>query len=77
MSNPNENPENENQQVNDAISINENGEVVIKDPKLAEALQELSSEELEAIAGGMQAMMLEADGNGNNCPNCKCSDLQL
>ncbi|MBE9035713.1 type A2 lantipeptide [aff. Roholtiella sp. LEGE 12411] len=64
MSNPNENPENENQQVNDAISINENGEVVIKDPKLAEVLLELSPEELDAIAGG----------NGN-CGNCNCGRL--
>jgi hypothetical protein len=70
MSNPNENPENENQQVNDAISINENGEVVIKDPKLAEALQELTPEELEAIAGGLRASADMADGNGVNCPNC-------
>lgn len=50
MSNQNENLEP--QEVNDAITINENGEVVIKDPKLAEALQELSPEELDAIAGG-------------------------
>lgn len=47
MSNPKEQPKS-----NDRIDINENGEVVIKDPQLAEALQELSPEELDAIAGG-------------------------
>lgn len=40
------------QKANNAISINQNGEVVIKDEKLAEALQELSPEELDAVAGG-------------------------
>jgi natural product precursor len=50
MSNQNENS---NPKItNDAIALNENGEVVVKDPKLAEALQELSQEELDAIAGG-------------------------
>lgn len=61
MSISNENPES--QQVNDAISINESGEVVIKDPKLAEALQELSPEELDAIAGGLMSC---------NKGNCAC-----
>ena len=56
-----------NKQVNDSISINENGEVVIKDPKLAEALQELTPEELDAIAGGLQASLEEVDGNGSQC----------
>lgn len=51
MSIPKENFEK--QQVNDAISINENGEVVIVDSQLAQALQELSPEELEAVAGGL------------------------
>lgn len=68
MSNPNENPEN--QQVNDAITINENGEVVITDPKLAQALQELTPEELDAIAGGLQSQTDEPDSNGKQCPNC-------
>lgn len=65
MSIPNETPENK--QVNDAITINENGEVVITDPKLAGSLQELSPEELDAIAGGM------ADSNYrcNVTNNCK------
>ncbi|MBD2342608.1 type A2 lantipeptide [Anabaena subtropica] len=45
----NENLEQDN---NEKIQINENGELVIKDPQLADALQELSPEELEAIAGG-------------------------
>ncbi|MDF5708719.1 MAG: type A2 lantipeptide [Nostoc sp. S4] len=72
MSIPNENPESKNQQLNDTISINENGEVVIKDSKLAEALQELSPEELDAIAGGLQASMKEADSNGSGCNGCGC-----
>jgi len=50
MSNINENPKSE--EVNEAIAINENGEVVITDSKLADVLQELSAEELDAIAGG-------------------------
>jgi hypothetical protein len=53
---------NENQQANDAISINENGEVVIKDPKLAEAIQELNPEELDAISGG----------HNGNCKGAQC-----
>ena len=68
MSNPNENPENEKQQVNDAISINENGEVVIKDPKLAQALQELTPEELDIVAGGL------TDANGVQC-FCASADV--
>lgn len=68
MSIPNENSEN--QQVNDAITINENGEVIIKEPKLVEALQELSQEELDAIAGGLQEQTRSADGNGFGCDNC-------
>ena len=62
MSIPNENPEN--QQVNDAISINENGEVVIVDPQLAQALEELSPEELEEVAGGLEK---EINGNCHGC----------
>ncbi|HEY9692635.1 MAG TPA: hypothetical protein V6D15_10535 [Oculatellaceae cyanobacterium] len=50
------------QSINDAIASNENGEIVVKDLKLAEELQELSKEELDAIAaaGG-------CDGGGNCC----------
>ena len=70
MSSQNEN--NENKQVNDIITINENGEVVIKDRKLAQALQELSPEELDAVAGGIQARMQAADDNGGGCLNCLC-----
>ena len=36
----------------DRISINEQGEVIVNDPELANAVQELSDEELDAIAGG-------------------------
>lgn len=59
MSTPNEseNPK----QATDYIGINENGELVVTDPKLAESLQELSPEELEHIAGG-----------GGNYGNCRC-----
>ncbi|MEH1770948.1 MAG: type A2 lanthipeptide [Nostoc sp.] len=51
MSTPNEseNPK----QASDYIEINQSGELVVTDPKLAETLQELSPEELEQIAGGM------------------------
>jgi hypothetical protein len=63
MSNPNEQPKS-----NDKIDINENGEVVIKDAKLAEALQELSSEELDEVAGGLATML---DDN-NGCSNIQC-----
>ncbi|MFW9264546.1 type A2 lantipeptide [Nostoc sp. CALU 546] len=70
MSIPNESPEN--QQVNDAITINENGEVVIKDPKLAQAIEELSPEELDAVAGGkLDAVagiaVLETCTSNKNC----------
>lgn len=58
ISNENENPK----QASDYIEINENGELVVKDPKLAESLQELTPEELEQIAGG-----------GINIGNCSCS----
>ncbi|MCM0592879.1 MAG: type A2 lanthipeptide [Gloeotrichia echinulata CP02] len=58
MSTPNEN-ENP-KQASEYIEINENGELVVKDPKMADLLQELSPEELERIAGG---------GNGN----CHCN----
>jgi Type-A lantibiotic len=34
------------------ITINEQGEVIINDPGLASAVQELSDEELDEIAGG-------------------------
>jgi hypothetical protein len=61
MSNPNEQPKS-----NNKIDINENGEVVIKDAALAEALQELSPEELDAIAGGIAKQL---DDNGN----CNCA----
>lgn len=67
MSIPNEKPEN--QQANDAVSINENGEVVITDPKLAQALQELSPEELDAIAGGH-------NGNCGCVPPAKIQEAQ-
>ncbi|MDF5723518.1 MAG: type A2 lantipeptide [Rhizonema sp. PD37] len=53
MSKPNENQSTK--QVNEYIEINENGEVVVKDSKLAESLQELSPEELEHIAGGVSS----------------------
>jgi len=64
MSTPNEN-ENP-KQASDYIGINENGELVVTDPQLAESLQELSPEELEEIAGGR--------AGGNNCGrNCGCA----
>lgn len=68
MSNSNETPNT--QTNNDSIVINENGEVVIKDTELAEQLQELSAEELEAVAGGLKKLALRSDSNGKNCPNC-------
>jgi hypothetical protein len=55
------------QKANDAISINQNGEVVIKDKKLAEALQELSPEELDAVAGGAASKVLETCTSNKNC----------
>ncbi|BAZ10612.1 hypothetical protein NIES4071_24350 [Calothrix sp. NIES-4071] len=61
MSNQNENLELK--QKNDFIAINEDGELVVKDDKLKEALQELTSEELEGIAGGIK-------GDNGNC-RCK------
>ncbi|MHC5611273.1 MAG: type A2 lanthipeptide [Nostoc sp.] len=60
--NENENPK----QASDYIAINENGELVVTDPKLAESLQELSPEELEQIAGG---------GNPG-CSNGSCPSRQ-
>jgi hypothetical protein len=44
------------------ISVNEKGEVLINDPELAAAVQELSDDELDAIAGG-----LRGDNAGGNC----------
>ncbi|ACC85196.1 type A2 lanthipeptide [Nostoc punctiforme] len=61
MSTPNENQNPK--QASDYIEINEDGELVVKDPKLAESLQELTPEELEQIAGG---------DNGN----CNCNVKQ-
>jgi hypothetical protein len=58
MSNLNLNPE-EAKSNAAYLEINENGELKVKDPHLAKALQELSPEELEGISGG----------GGNNC-NC-------
>ncbi|QFS52027.1 type A2 lantipeptide [Nostoc sphaeroides] len=40
-------------QASEYLEINESGELVVTDPKLAESLQELSPEELEDIAGGL------------------------
>ncbi|ACC85197.1 type A2 lanthipeptide [Nostoc punctiforme] len=68
MSNPNENQSPK--QVSDYIGINENGELVVTDPKLAESLQELSTEELEQIAGGV----LPTNGT---CTNNGCGKAVL
>lgn len=65
MSMPNEIPEN--QQTNDAITISENGEVVITDPELAKSLQELSPEELDAIAGGLMSTNSNCPHTNNGC----------
>jgi hypothetical protein len=35
------------------FELNENGELVVKNPELARALEELSPEELDEIAGGL------------------------
>nr|AVH79643.1 hypothetical protein [Nostoc sp. PCC 8009] len=50
MSNQNENLEPKKN--SEQIGINENGELVINDPQLEQALQELSPEELDEISGG-------------------------
>ncbi|MBH8563496.1 type A2 lantipeptide [Nostoc sp. CENA67] len=52
------------------IGINENGELVVNDPQLEQALQELTTEELEEIAGG---------GVNGSCPqiNGKCAVQDL
>jgi hypothetical protein len=42
------------------FELNENGELVVKNPDLAQALEELNSEELDEIAGG--------GGGTNTCP---------
>jgi hypothetical protein len=52
------NDEQKGQTDNARISVNEKGEVIVHDHDLAETLQQLSDEELDAVAGG-----------GNNC-NC-------
>lgn len=60
MSNSNDNPNP--QKANAAVEINENGEIVIKDPELAQALQELTPEELEVVVGGLQEDMIDESG---------------
>jgi hypothetical protein len=60
MSQPNE--EQKIKSDNDRISINEQGEVIVNDPELAKTLQELSDEELDAVAGG---------GNSGCNSNCQ------
>lgn len=65
MSNSNDNPNP--QKANAAVEINENGEIVIKDPELAQALQELTPEELEVVVGGLQEDMIDESGIGCNC----------
>jgi hypothetical protein len=37
---------------NEKIILNEDGKIVVNDPQLAKALQELSPEELDGVAGG-------------------------
>lgn len=64
MTNQNENLKPE--QNSEKIAINENGELVVNDPQLAEALQELSLEELEEIAGGT----INGSGCTTNQSNC-------
>jgi hypothetical protein len=61
MSNPNQSDKSPN------FELNESGELVIKNPELAQALEELSSEELDAIAGGR----LAADDSNGTC-NIQC-----
>ncbi|MBH8563497.1 type A2 lantipeptide [Nostoc sp. CENA67] len=66
MSNQNENLEPK--ENSEQIEINENGELVINEPQLEQALQELSPEELEEIAGGLRANASNgACGNNVNC----------
>jgi hypothetical protein len=64
VSNPNEDPKkNFNLEIpkNEIITVDETGKVVIRDPELAKMSEELSSEELDAVAGGRAAA--QEDGN--------------
>lgn len=52
MSEPNNQPSFEEKKSSDIVDIDETGKVKIKDDKIAQINDELSSEDLEDIAGG-------------------------
>lgn len=50
-------------------NIDENGEVIINDPELVKMTEELTQEELNEVAGGLQAVELAGD---IACDDCDC-----
>lgn len=48
------------------INIDENGEVVINDPELAKMTEELTQEELDEVAGGVQQAAVDDNAGCNN-----------
>ena len=51
-------------------NIDENGEIVINDSELAKMTEELTQDELDEVAGGLQEA--ELDGNFN----CGCGAME-
>jgi hypothetical protein len=70
MSNPNQSDKSPN------FELNESGELVVKNPELAKALEELNSEELDAIAGGKNAA-LSPDSNGTCNTQCRGAEAMM
>jgi len=54
------------------FEINEDGELLVNDPELAGALQELKPEELNMIVGGAINKGCGATNNGCLVTNSKC-----
>ena len=57
------------------FEINEDGELLVNDPALAGALQELKPEELNMIVGGLKESNTNCRGCTNNCTKSKLALL--
>lgn len=48
----------------EVANIDKNGEVVINDPELAKMTEELTQDELDEVAGGLQQELVDAGNLG-------------